>query len=181
MFIKPKPPKEGEEQKDPYAGKLFQGYKKFLELCLKRRLPTVIIVIAMFMASVFGFGYVKQSFFPSSTTPQFLVDVYLPEGTSIQATERQLKKSEKYLIGLEGVDNVALTIGGGFLRFMLTYSAEKPNSSYGQYIITVDDYNRIPKMMPEVEAKLAEFYPDGIVGSKRFQLGPGDLAHIETW
>ena len=179
MFIKPKLPKKGEAEKDPYAGKLFQVYKKFLQFCLKQRLLTVIVVVSMFLASLFGFKFVKRSFFPASTTPQFLIDVYLPEGTSIKETERQLEESEKYLMSLEGVESVALTVGGGFLRFMLTYSAEMPSTSYGQYIVTVDDYNRIPAVIPMVEAKLSELHPEAIIGSKPFQLGPGEGGKIQ--
>jgi len=179
MFIKAKPKKEGEAEKDPYAGKLFQVYKNFLQVCLKRRMLTIIVVVAMFLSSVIGFKFVKQSFFPASTTPQFMIDVYFPEGTNIKDTQRQLEASEKYLMSLEGVENVALTVGGGYLRFMLTYSAEKPNTSYGQYIVTVDDYKRISGMIPLVEEKLLELHPDAIIGSKPFQLGPGDGGKIQ--
>jgi len=178
IFIKPKKGGAG-EVKDPYAGKMFQVYKKALEFCVRQRWLTVAVVIGVFVASLIGFRFVKTAFFPGSTTPQFMMDVYLPQGTSLSASAKKLEKAEKYIMDIEGVESVVMIVGGGFLRFMLTYEAEMPNSSYGQFIVTVDDYKKIPEMAAGIEQKLAEFYPDAVIGWKPFRLGPGDGGKIQ--
>ena len=61
--------------------------------------------------------------------------------------------------GLEGVESVATFLGQGALRFMLTYSPEKINSSYGQVLITVKDYRQIPALMVKVKKHLDEHFP----------------------
>ncbi|MEH6453113.1 MAG: efflux RND transporter permease subunit, partial [Psychromonas sp.] len=104
MFIKPDKKVEGDEQvKDPYAGALFQLYKKLLLLALRFRWITVSLVVTLFVASIIGFGYVKQGFFPDSNTPLFFVDVWEVEGTDIHRTRDDALKVEAFLLEQAGV------------------------------------------------------------------------------
>ncbi|MGR5061273.1 hypothetical protein ACPV3O_23885, partial [Vibrio rotiferianus] len=57
------------EDNDPYNGIIFVMYKNFLEFCMRRAWLTVIVLVAGLAASIYGFTFVKQAFFPSSTTP----------------------------------------------------------------------------------------------------------------
>ena len=74
MFLKP--PKQGEEAKDPYAGAFYRGYRAFLGLCIRRRFATIAVVVVVFVFALKAFAFVDQSFFPESTTPQFTVDFW---------------------------------------------------------------------------------------------------------
>ncbi|MCP4692166.1 MAG: efflux RND transporter permease subunit, partial [Desulfobacterales bacterium] len=56
--------KEGDaDAKDPYDGKFYQLYRKFLTRCIRFRWITMAVVVACFIAALMGFGYVKNSFF----------------------------------------------------------------------------------------------------------------------
>lgn len=126
IFFKGQKIKQGEgEENDPYNGIIFVAYKKFLEFCMRRAWLTVVVLIVGLGASVYGFTLVKQSFFPSSTTPIFQLDVWLPEGTDIRATNDKLKELESWLAEQEHVDHITTTAGKGLQRFMLTYAPEK--------------------------------------------------------
>ncbi|MDW1957151.1 efflux RND transporter permease subunit VmeI, partial [Vibrio sp. Vb0562] len=106
IFFKGQKIKQGEgEENDPYNGIIFVAYKKFLEFCMRRAWLTVVVLIVGLGASVYGFTLVKQSFFPSSTTPIFQLDVWLPEGTDIRATNDKLKELESWLAEQEHVDH----------------------------------------------------------------------------
>ena len=59
-----------------------------------KRWITVTVVLAIFAASVYGFGTIEGSFFPQSSRGQFLVDYWLPQGTSIHQTEKDIKEIE---------------------------------------------------------------------------------------
>uniref|UniRef100_UPI000D43A5D2 efflux RND transporter permease subunit n=1 Tax=Vibrio splendidus TaxID=29497 RepID=UPI000D43A5D2 len=109
------------EGKDPYNGMVFVIYKNFLEFCMKRAWLTMIVLVIGLGASVYGFGFVKQAFFPSSTTPMFQVDVWMPEGTDIRATNTKLRVLESWLSEQSEVEHITTTAGKGLQRFMLTY------------------------------------------------------------
>src|SRR5262252_7179095 len=72
---------------DPYGGLFFRGYRNLLALALRFRWVVVALCVGAFVASLYGFTMVKQSFFPPATRPQFMVDVFLPAGTHIRETE----------------------------------------------------------------------------------------------
>ncbi|MFA0698402.1 efflux RND transporter permease subunit, partial [Vibrio sp. 10N.222.49.C9] len=77
---------EANEEGSQYNGIVFVIYRKFLEFCMNRAWLTISALIVMFCTSLYGFSFIKQSFFPASTTPIFMSDIWLPEGTDIRAT-----------------------------------------------------------------------------------------------
>jgi len=180
MFLKVKPPKEGEEKKDPYGGAFYRGYKGFLTTAMRGKWITVIVILGLFYASVTGFGYVENSFFPESTRPQFMVDFWLPQGTHIEDTSRQAREVEAYIMGLEGVDHVASVIGKGAMRFLLTYAPEKSNSGYVQFLVEVEDFTAMDRLIPEIQTYLEGAYPHAIPNLFRFVNGPGEPGKIRA-
>ena len=115
----------------------------------------------------------KQQFFPDSNTPLFFVHYKLPQGTSIQATSKHLKVFEDWLAEREDVVSVASFAGQGATRFMLTYSAEKPNPSYGHLIVRTETLDAIPPLQADLEAFGQAQFPEGEFRTKRLVFGPG--------
>ena len=66
-----------------------------------------------------------------------VVDFWLPQGTDIEKTKRDMLKLEKFVKQQNGVEGIQTLIGGGGLRYMLIYGSESPNSSYGQILANV--------------------------------------------
>ena len=61
------------------------------------RYVTVGIVVVALALSGLGMGGLKQQFFPTSDRPEVLVEVRLPEGTSIETTTATVEKLEHWL------------------------------------------------------------------------------------
>jgi len=184
MFLKVKPPKEGEEEKDPYGGAFYRGYKGFVRTAMRAKWVTVLVVLGLFYAALTGFGYVENTFFPDSTRPQFMVDFWLPQGTHIDDTRQVAMEVEQYLLGLEnvrdGAGHVATVIGGGATRFLLTYAPEKSNSGYVQFLVEVDDFTAIDRLIPKIQDDLEKAYPQAIPNPFRFVNGPGEPGKIRA-
>jgi len=164
--------------KDPYQGLFFRSYKGLLYFCLKRRLLTVIVMVALLGVSVIGFGYLKPGFFPDSTTPMFLVNYWRAEGTDIRATSKDMRQIEKHIRKLSGVSNVTTVVGQGAIRFSLVYKPEKANSSYGQFLVEVKDYRAIDAIARQVVNYLQKEAPNSEPTIDKIRLGPGGGAKI---
>jgi multidrug efflux pump subunit AcrB len=175
MFLKPPKPTEEADEKphDPYGGLLYRGYRALLTGCMRARWLTVLVVLGVFGLSLWGFGYVDQSFFPDSTRPQFTVDFWLPQGTHIDDTVAAAAEVEQYLLELDEVAHVTSLAGAGGLRFLLTYAPEKQNTAYVQFLVDVEDYRTIDGLLGKIEDDLHDRHPDALVYAKRFLLGPG--------
>lgn len=170
---------EGEDS-DPYNGIVFVTYKTFLEFCMRRAWFTVVVLIVGLVVSVYGFTFVKQSFFPSSTTPIFQLDVWLPEGTDIRATNDKLNELEHWLAQQEHVEHITTTAGKGLQRFMLTYAPEKSYAAYGEIITRMENYEALEPLMARFREYLKANYPEINYKLKQIELGPGGGAKIEA-
>ncbi|OQQ02147.1 MFS transporter [Vibrio campbellii] len=181
IFFKGQKIKSGEgEDNDPYNGIVFVMYKKFLSFCMRRAWFTVVVLVAGLAASVYGFTYVKQAFFPSSTTPIFQLDVWLPEGTDIRATNDTLKELEGWLAEQDHVDHITTTAGKGLQRFMLTYAPEKSYAAYGEITTRVENYEALAPLMDRFREHIKTNYPEINYKLKQIELGPGGGAKIEA-
>jgi len=137
------------------------------------------LVIAL-GASIYGFGNIKQAFFPPSTTPIFLIDYWKPQGTDIRDTHYDIQQVEQYILEKPFVEHVTSTVGKGAQRFILTYSPEKQYSNYGQLLIRTKTLEDIPPFIAELIGYFDANYPDAKIKFKRIMLGPSDDAKIET-
>jgi len=179
IFLKGRDTNKGEKEKDPYGGKIFVWYKSALTAAIRYRWITVGIIVGIFFLSLYGFGFVKQMFFPYATRAQFFVECYFPEGMSIRETESELKKAEEYFSNRDDVTHVTSAIGGGEPRTMLTYVPGTASYSYGVMFVDVEDWSVIDGMIPEVQTKLAELIPAGIFNVRKFLVGPGEGGKIQ--
>jgi multidrug efflux pump subunit AcrB len=165
---------------DPYDSLPFRIYRSLLAMALRFRWALVIMCIAAFVASLYGFRHVRQSFFPSPDRPQFMVDVFLPAGTHIRETEAFAGDVQRYIQALPGVTHVTSFIGGGGLRFLLVYSPERENRAFVQLLVDVDDWRKIDSLIADVQKHLDEQHPGANAVAKKFLLGPGQGGRIQA-
>jgi multidrug efflux pump subunit AcrB len=162
MFLKAPEKREDEVAADPYGGRFYGAYRGLLQGCIRARWLTVGLVLAAFGLSIYGFRYVDNSFFPDSTRPQFMLDMWMPQGTYIKDSAREAADVEGFLRELDAVTHVTSLVGGGGMRFLLTYDPQKNNSAYVQFLVDVEDYAQIAQLEPLVEAHMAEHHPDAM-------------------
>ncbi len=168
------------ENKVKTEGAFFVMYKQLMRWSLRFRWLVIAAVAGLFILSIWGAQFMTQGFFPRSTTPQMVVDYWLPEGTRIERTEKDMKTIEDFVRELEGVNTVQTLVGGGGTRYMLTYAPQSNNSAYGQLLVRVDDYRTVDGMMPKVQTFIAEKFPEAQAKAWRFILGPGGGSAIEA-
>lgn len=174
-----------DENDDPYKGWLFGLYRHSLNLAMRFRGLTLILVIAALISSVIGFGHVKNVFFPASNTPMFFVDVWMPEGSDIKATERLLSRIEADLLQQKkdqdtGLVNLTTVIGQGAQRFVLSYVPEKGYKAYGQILLEMTDLQALNKYMRVLERELSLKFPEAQYRFKYMENGPSPAAKIEA-
>lgn len=166
--------------KEAKPSKLVTGYKAVLQWVLNHRVVSCVMLLGTLVAAVWGAQFIPPGFMPESQRPQFVVDVYLPQGSDIRRTEQVVANIEKDVAQKDGITNNTSFIGGGGLRFMLTYSPEARNPSYGQLLIDIDDYTKIAPLVGELQNELDAKYPDASIKVWKFMLGRGGGKKIEA-
>ncbi|PTX57389.1 multidrug efflux pump subunit AcrB [Litoreibacter ponti] len=168
----------GEE--DAYGGPLFRAYGATLRGALKARWLVIPMLVGITAACFWGFGQVKQQFFPDSNTPIFLVHYKLPQGTQIETTSEDLTQVEDWLAGRDDVVSVSTFVGQGAARFILTYAAEEPDPSYGHMLIRTETLEQIPPLAAALEDFAVQALPAGLLRTRRLVFGPGGGDPIEV-
>ncbi|RKF13423.1 efflux RND transporter permease subunit [Roseovarius spongiae] len=165
---------------DAYGGWMFRAYASALRGALRARWLVVAALVAVTAASFVGFGQLKQQFFPNSNTPLFYVHYKLPQGAGIERTAADMAVIEDWLAQRDDVVSVATFVGQGATRFLLTYSAEKPNPSYGHMIVRTETLDDIPPLRAALDAFGRNRLPAGEFRTKRLVFGPGGGDPIEV-
>lgn len=181
LFLKNGSPKSSgnSEPKDPYAGWLYQIYRKLLLACLRHRGLSIAGMVLLLAVSLFGFSRLESNFFPDSTRDQFMLNVWMPTGTRLAETDRITEAMRQEIASLPGVTHVTTSVGQGTLRFLLTYAPERFDTAYAQFLVDVEDHALIDRLIPEAEALLAASFPEAMTVGRRFLLGPGEGGRIQ--
>lgn len=161
-------------------GAFMRAYKQLIRGVLANKTISLAVTIAIFVSALFVFQKVKVGFFPASTSPQVIVDFYLPQGTDIERTRRDIQRMERYVAGLDNVEWIHTLVGKGALRYMLVYDAGSNNSNYGQLLIHTSDYKLNDGIIAEIQAYADAEYPDAQTKAWKFRLGPGGGSKIEA-
>ena len=110
-----------------YATPRYERFRRLVVWSITHKFMVAGAVLGIFLAAVVGMGFVKQQFFPSSERPELLVDVRLPEGTSIETTSATAAKVEAWLKQQREAKIVTTYIGQGAPRFFISYNPELPD------------------------------------------------------
>ncbi|MNU96642.1 Efflux pump membrane transporter BepE [compost metagenome] len=165
---------------DPYNQRFYRLYQQMLNALMVRKTITLTLMVILLAGAVWGFGAVRQNFFPSSNTPIFFVDLWLPYGTDIAQTEKITSDIEKSINGQPGVVTTVSTIGQGSMRFILTYSGQRQYSNYAQIMVRMDDQRNIAALTRHVDEDIARHYPEINASTKRVMFGRSGDSAIEV-
>ena len=165
---------------DLYQGWGYTPYRKLINFGLRKAWFVTLIILAITAGCFWGFAKVKQSFFPMTNTPLFFVDFYLPQGTDILTTAREIEIIEDEVKKEPGVVDVSSFIGRGTSRFAATVRPEQPNSAYAHLIVRVEDVNVMNDMMENVDARLREFNLEAELQIRRSEFSPVGNSKVEA-
>lgn len=167
----------GQEQPEAAFLRIYRG---FLARAIAARYVTVAVVVALFVSAIAGLSLVPPGFFPASTRAQFVVDYFLPDGTDITETQRQILAIEDHVKTLPGVTGTSTMVGGGHARFMLIYESEDATPNYAQILVDVEEFGQIAPLQRELQEWVDETYPIANTKVWQFILGPGGGSKIEA-
>lgn len=130
---------EKEQEDDVYQKTFYIQFRRLLTWCVNWRKTIIVITLAVFLGSMYSFRFVESQFFPSSNRNELIVDLWLPQGSSYKATEKQATKLEKLLSEDTNIINYASYIGGGSPRFYLSIAQELRHNNLAQIIVMTRD------------------------------------------
>jgi multidrug efflux pump subunit AcrB len=171
LLLKTKPHAADEDENALYDTPFYNGFRRAVNACIRHRWVTIGLMFATFGLGIFGMGKVQQQFFPDSSRPEVLLELWYPEGTSFAANEASTARIEARMMQEQGVQSVTTWIGSGVPRFYLPLDSIFQQSNVSQLIILPKDLKvreslriKLPALMgqefPEVRARV-KILPNG--------------------
>jgi multidrug efflux pump len=162
----------GGDHHDAFDTSFYRRLRGTVGWAVRHRIIVVALTLVTFVTSLWAFQFIPQNFFPQSSRPEILVDLWLPEGTSIKEVETQAKALEAKIMDDTDKKFVATYIGEGAPRFFLPLDQQLPNPNFAQLLIMANDEPARERMIVKLRAILAEDFPDIRGKVDRLFLGP---------
>ena len=159
-------------KQESYDNSFYRAFRKLLHWALGHRITVIGITLAMLGLSMFMLRFVSQEFFPASVRPELLVELNMPEGTSIKTTDAAARKLTNLIKDDKELDHVSTYVGESAPRFVLVIDPVQPRDNYAQLVVvakSVEDRKKLEKRISELAAK---HLPEAIVYSRSIPLGP---------
>jgi len=156
-----------------YDTRLYRALRRVIDFCLTWRKSVVVVTVLMFVVSLGGFRFVQQQFFPTSTRTELFLEMRMPEGTAIGATDAVAKKAEAMLTGDTDIATYTTYVGQGTPRFWLGLNPVLPNPNFAQIVIVTKDLAARERIKARLEKAIADGeLPAARTRVDRFVFGP---------
>jgi multidrug efflux pump subunit AcrB len=186
-------PKAGGEAHELFDTPFYSRFRRIVDWCVQHRWVTIGLTVGTFALGIVGMGKVQQQFFPDSSRPEVLVDLWLPEGSTIQQSDEIARRFEARMMKEAGVDSVTTWVGSGVPRFYLPLDQVFPQANVSQSIVLPKGLaereelrKRLPALLatefPEVRGRV-KLLPNGppVPYPVQFRVIGADAAQVRAW
>lgn len=160
LLLKVKPHGQGHSEHDVFDTPMFRRFRALVTWCVEFRKTTIVLSLAVFALGVFGFKFIEKQFFPDSSRPELMVEMWLPEGTSFAANEALVKKFEAFVRKQPNVESITSYVGTGSPRFYLPLDQIFPQSNVSQFVVLPTSAAHRQELLVKIEKVFREEFPE---------------------
>ena len=166
------PPAAAHDAESVYRTPFYTRLRGLVAVCVQRRWLVIGATLALFAAAIALFRFVPQQFFPSSSRPELVVDLRLPEGSSYAATEAQVAKLEKILAAEPGIESAVAYVGVGSPRFYLPLDQQLQQANFAQFVLVAQGTAERERIRSKLIALFETDFPELRGRVTRLENGP---------
>ena len=173
-------PRPDELKGELFSGRAYDLFRQALRWTIQRRYVVLGAMVLLLVIAEWGFRFIPQQFMPLLNKQYFSVDVWLPEGTRIEESDRQMTEMTAYLNSLEGVKKVSSFVGQTSPRYYLANAAYGPQPNYAQCLVEADTPEKSRELQAMLYDRLPAMFPDALVRVNSFEINSIPQALIEA-
>ncbi|MCH9651155.1 MAG: efflux RND transporter permease subunit [Deltaproteobacteria bacterium] len=173
IFLRP-------QQETDHGGGRLQAFSRRIGQLAVRRAPWVVILALVVVGlSLAAAGNVKQQFFPSSDRNQLVVDLKLPEGSHLDATDEQSRSLERALLQHPEVVSVAAFVGRSTPKFYYNLNSIPWSPHLAQLIVETTSTATLDSVMAWLRETVSRDQPALELVVRKLEQGPSIEAPVE--
>lgn len=155
-------------------------YNRVIVVAMNHKPAAIAAGVLAVVAGAILLHHIPERFFPFAERDQFVIDVWLPEGWKVEATEAAVKHIEGVLKQEHEVTNYTAFMGSSAPRFYYNVNPQLPDKNYAQLLVSTTSPEATPQLVEELRPKLAQVAPEARVFLRELQQGPIQEAAIEV-
>ena len=163
-----------------FDGKYYNMFRHSLHWVIKHRYATIGCMILLLILSAWSFKFIPKVFVPALDKQYFTVDVWLPEGTNIDATSKMAENMAEYIRTYEEAEMVSTFIGRTPPRYYLSNVAFGPQSNYTQLLVICHTSKESRQLNATLQDSIRLKFPEPLIKVNKFELSPLTEAVIEA-
>lgn len=167
-----KPKHVADEGHDVYDSKFYRIFRQVLSWCLHHRNLVLGITVLCFVGSLGLLKFVRQEFFSPSIRPELIVELTLPEGSSLASTAQEAERFSGSITDDPDIESYSYYVGKGAPRFVLTTDPILPANNYAQFIIVAKNRASREALQGKINKLFAEKFENVRGNVKLIQTGP---------
>ncbi len=161
------------DEGEMYQSRFYLAFRGLLNWFLEHRKIVLATTAGLFALSIAMMGMIKQEFFPPSIRPEIIIDMELPEGSSLKASGQAASRFAQFLDeNSEEIENYTYYVGEGAPRFVLTVDPKLPTDNLSQFVIVAKDADNRDALTAKLRDYLAENIPEVKTNISVIQTGP---------
>ena len=157
-----------------------QGYEHVLRWVFGHGWLTIFLGVVLVIASLFIFPLLKIRFLPFSDRNQFVVEVFLPEGSGIDETRAVADSIYRMLDADERVLNITTLVGCSSPRFQISYAPQMAGPNFAQLIVNTPSNETTVDLLHEYDVHSNDF-PGAYVRYKRLDFQNFDAFELRFY
>ena len=170
----------GEARKLTPLDHMQKGYNRVITWAMLNKKLVLVSSVAAFVIGLGILAMVPQLFFPLAERDQFVMDVWLPEGAKIEATDATVRRIEAVLSKEKQVKMYASFLGESAPRFYYNVNPQAPAANYAQILVNTGSAKETPKLVERLRERLPDVVPEARVFVKELQQGQIMEAPVEV-
>ncbi|MEY3706775.1 MAG: hypothetical protein RL585_1332 [Pseudomonadota bacterium] len=163
---------QGGHNSEVFDSLFYRRLRALINWCMRHANLTILATVLSFVLGVFGMAATEKQFFPSSDRAELLVEMWLPEGSSLKATELEAKRLENILLADKQVSTFVSYVGNGSPRYYLSLDQQLYRPNFAQFVILTSDVASRDQVLASLRRQLAEDFPGVRARVFRTPLGP---------
>jgi multidrug efflux pump len=170
--LKERKPGQAQQHHELYDTRFYAALRATIERCMRYRWLTLAITAGLFVLGGVGMGLTEKQFFPSSNRAEILVEMWLPEGASFNATEEQAKRLEGFLAKDEDIVTTVGYVGNGSPRYYLSLDQQLFRPNFAQFVLLTKGVEGRDRALGRIRKLLDEQFVGIRARAYRSLLGP---------
>ncbi|MCY1255531.1 Multidrug resistance protein MdtC [compost metagenome] len=134
LLLKTRGPGAGEAH-EVFDTPFYARFRRLVDWCVTWRKVVIAITLVAFALGIYAFKFVEKQFFPDSSRPELMVELWMPEGTSFAQMETEAKRFEQLVGKDREVESLTTFVGTGAPRFYLPLDQIFPQTNVAQVIV----------------------------------------------